>query len=182
MKEKKTRMQTHTHTHTRILHWPPFSALSFRSGAYHFHKLPKNPFRSITMLHFLADFAVPETIIFLFFSFFNPFISSHGRRSRTRQRRGVAAVPEIRIFTLKTDQARSGDSHFHAQKGSSSFPNIWGWSPPPPPDANARARKNKKYLELCSQCGQRRKLNYALKKQRKIMLNYAKSNKWSRNP
>ena len=42
---------------------PPFSALNFRSGAYHIHKLPKNPFRSITILHFLADFAAPETII-----------------------------------------------------------------------------------------------------------------------
>ena len=44
---------------------PPFSAMNFRSGAYHFHKfLLKNPFRSITILNFLADFAVPETIIF----------------------------------------------------------------------------------------------------------------------
>ena len=43
---------------------PPFSALNFRSGTYNFHKLPRNPFRSITILHFLADFAVPEAIIF----------------------------------------------------------------------------------------------------------------------
>ena len=42
---------------------PPFSALNFRSGAYHFHK-SENPFRSITILNFLADFAVTGTIIF----------------------------------------------------------------------------------------------------------------------
>ena len=61
-----------------------------------------------------------------FFSF-NPFIASHGRlspnalRSCVRQRRALAAVPEIRIFTLITDQTRSGAPHFHAQNGSSSF-------------------------------------------------------------
>ena len=49
---------------------PPFSARNFCSGAYHFHKFPPNPFRSITILLFVADFAVPETIIF-----FNPFRS-----------------------------------------------------------------------------------------------------------
>ena len=103
---------------------PPFSALNFRSGAYHFHKLPKNPFWSITILHFLADFAVPEIIIFKI-----SFISTHASpptagsawTQSVRQRREFAAVLEIRIFTLKMDQARSGDSHFHAQNGSSSF-------------------------------------------------------------
>ena len=38
---------------------PPFSALNIRSGAYNFHKLPKNPFRSITMFHFLAGTPPP---------------------------------------------------------------------------------------------------------------------------
>ena len=98
---------------------PPFSALKFRSRAYHFHKLPKNPFRSITILHFLADFAVPETIIFKNVFNLNPFIASHGwlspnaKRSaapRVRGRSGdthafsrskrIKLVPEIRIFTL----------------------------------------------------------------------------------
>ena len=32
------------------LEWPPFSALNIRSRAYHFHKWPKNPLRSITIL------------------------------------------------------------------------------------------------------------------------------------
>ena len=36
----------------------------FRSISFHFHNLPKNLFRSITILHFLPDFHVPETIIF----------------------------------------------------------------------------------------------------------------------
>ena len=58
---------------------------------------------------------------------FNPFIvfprptAGSARTQSVRQRRGLAAVPEIRIFTLKTDQARSGAPHFHAQNGSSSF-------------------------------------------------------------
>ena len=90
---------------------PPFSALNFRSGAYHFHKFPKNLFRSITILHFLADFAVPETIIFKIN--FNLFIASHGRLS-----------PNAKRWAAQVSQTRpgsSGDSHFHAQNGSSSF-------------------------------------------------------------
>ena len=114
---------------------PPFSAMNFRSGAYNFHKLPKNPFRSITILHFLADFAVPETIIIKI-----SLISTRSSRptaaaQRVRQRRDLAAVPEIRIFKrsaaprvsdlaavpeiriFKRSAAprvsgRSGDSHF----------------------------------------------------------------------
>ena len=101
---------------------PPFSALNFRSGAYHFHKLPKNPFRSITILHFLADFAVPETIIFKISLISTRSSPPMAGAARTLwQRRGLAAVPEIRIFTLKTAQARSGAPHFQAQNGSSSF-------------------------------------------------------------
>ena len=99
---------------------PPFSALNFRSGAYHFHKLPKNPFRSITILQFLADFAVSETIIFNFFFYFNPFIASHGRLSPNAKRpaaRGLAAGQSA----SQTRPGSSGDSHFHAQNGSSSF-------------------------------------------------------------
>ena len=68
-----------------------------------------NPFRSITILHFLADFAVRETVIF--------------RTQSVRQRRGLAAgqsasarrvlaIPESSIFTLKTALVRSGAPHF----------------------------------------------------------------------
>ena len=102
----------------------PFSALNFRSGAYHFHKFPKNPFRSITILHFWADFAVPETIIFKI-SLISTRSSPPTAGSAQTQRRGLArrvlAVPESPIFTLKTDQARSGAPHFQPQNGSSSF-------------------------------------------------------------
>ena len=107
---------------------PPFSALNFRSGAYHFHKFPKNLFRSITNLHFLVDFAVPETIFFkisLISTRSSPPTARSARTQSVRQCPGLArrvlAVPEIPIFTLKTDQARSGAPHFQAQYGSSSF-------------------------------------------------------------
>ena len=140
---------------------PPFSAINFRSGAYHFHKLPKNPFRSITILHILADFAVPETIIFNISLFSTRSSPPTAAAQRVRQHRGLAAVPEPRIFTLKTAQARSGAPHFQAQNDSSSFRSptfsrstgssfrspcpfftlpwhtptkIWGEYPPPPPD------------------------------------------------
>ena len=91
------------------------------------------------MLHVLADFAVPETTIFIFF----PFQPVNAKRSR--QRRGLAAVPEIRIFTLKKDQARSGTPYFHARPGarSGALPHVslcrgtylpkFGVSTPPPP-------------------------------------------------
>ena len=83
---------------------PPFSALNFPSGAYHFHKFPKNPFRSITILHFLADFAVPLTIIFKF-SLISTRSSPPTAGSARTQRRGLArrvlAVPESPNFTLK---------------------------------------------------------------------------------
>ena len=79
---------------------PPFSALNFRSGAYHFHRLPTNPFRRPSF----SRSSLPT--------------AGSARTQSAAPRREFAAVPEIRIFTLKTDQARSGDSHFHAQKSS----------------------------------------------------------------
>ena len=104
---------------------PPFSALNFRSGAYHFHKLPKNPFRRITILYFLADFAVPETIIFkisLISTRSSPPTAGRPRVSSWPERQPDASwqfrrlafsrskriklVPEPRIFKLKTAQAR----------------------------------------------------------------------------
>ena len=46
---------------------PPFSALNLCSGAYDFHKFPKNLFQSITMYFYIfwVDFAVPKTIILI---------------------------------------------------------------------------------------------------------------------
>ena len=96
----------------------PFRSISFPQITN------KNPFRSITILHFLADFAVPETIIFkisLISTRSSPPTAGSARTQSVRQRRGVLAVPEIRIFTLKTAQALSGAPHFQAQNGSSSF-------------------------------------------------------------
>ena len=90
---------------------PPFSALNFRSGAYHFHKWPKNPVRSITVLLFFCrsgDHHVQN-----FFNF-NPFTASHGRLS---PRPGLA----VGQSSSQTRPSRSsGDPHFHAQNGSSS--------------------------------------------------------------
>ena len=112
---------------------PPFSAMNFRSGAYHFHKLPKIPFRSSTILHFLADFAVPENIIFKISSFSIRSSPPTAAAQRVRQRRGpavpeirifkrsAAPVPEPRIFKLKTAQARSGAPHFQACSGAPHF-------------------------------------------------------------
>ena len=97
---------------------PPFSALNFRSGAYHFHKLSvpgqqirsgASPFYIFWRLSFCRSgdhhFQNPETI----FNFIL-FIASHGRLSPNAKR---SAAPRI--------SGRSGDSHFHAQNGSSSF-------------------------------------------------------------
>ena len=118
-------------------HFQPWSDLNFRSGAYHFHKFPpnpfrsitilqilggfcrsgdyhfQNPFRSITILHFLAKFAVPESIIFAF-----------GSAAGPQPARAPAASWQFRrvgFFTLKTALARSGAPHFQAQNGSNSF-------------------------------------------------------------
>ena len=113
------------------------------------------PFRSISFSqitqksvpehhHFtfrLADFAVPETIIFkisLISTRSSPPTAAaqrvrqrRGQRpfrrfafSSVRQRRGLAAVPEISIFKRSAAprvSGRSGAPHFHAQNGSSSF-------------------------------------------------------------
>ena len=108
---------------------PPFSALNFRSGAIIFPNYQK-----------ISSGASPFYIFcrsgdhhFQNFFNFNPFIASHGRlspnalaapRVSSRLRvpaRCVLVVPETSIFTLKTDQARSGAPHFQVQNGSSSF-------------------------------------------------------------
>ena len=84
---------------------PPFSALNFHSGTYHFHKLPKNLFRSITILHFLADFAVPEIIIFN--------ISLISTRS--------SAQPERKAFRSAAASWQFRRFAFSLSEGSSSF-------------------------------------------------------------
>ena len=119
---------------------------------------PEFPFRSISFSQ-ITKKSVPEHHHFTFFGGFcrsgdhhfpnffnfNPFIASHGRLSPN------AAAPRV--------SGRSGDSHFHAQNGSSSFRSptfsrstgssfrspcpfftlprhiptkIWGEYPPPP--------------------------------------------------
>ena len=104
---------------------PPFSALNFRSGAYHFHKLPNNPFRSITILHFwrILPFRRPS-----FSKFprencfnFNPFIATAGSAGTqsVRQRRGPGLAAGQ--SASQTRPGSSGNTHFHAQNGSSSF-------------------------------------------------------------
>ena len=83
---------------------PPFSALNFCSGGYYFHKLPKNPFRNITILHFWRILPFRRTIIFkisLISTRSSP--PTAGSALCVRQRRGILVVPDIRIFTLKTD-------------------------------------------------------------------------------
>ena len=127
---------------------PPFSALNFRSGAYHFHKFPKNLFRSITILHILADFAVPETIIFNI-SLISTCSSPPTAGAARTQRRGLARRPGSSgesHFHAKTDQARSGAPHFHTRPGVRSgalakfslcrgtcLPKFGVSTPPPPP-------------------------------------------------
>ena len=101
---------------------------------------PEFPFRSISFSQ-ITQKSVPEHHHFTFFggfcrsgdnhfqNFFNfspnakrkAFGSVAGKQPARAPARRVLAVPETRIFTLKTDQARSGAPHFQAQNGSSSF-------------------------------------------------------------
>ena len=90
----------------------PFRSISFS-------QITNNPFRSITILHFFVGFCRSGDHHFQNFFTFNPFIASHGRLSPNAKRSAaprLAAVPEIRIFTLKNGSSSFGDSHFHAQK------------------------------------------------------------------
>ena len=123
---------------------PPFSALNFLSGAYPFHKLPK---KSVPEHHHFAlfgRFCRSGDHNFQNIFNFNPFIASHGWRSPNAKRhrlaarlrapaRHVLAVPVNRIFTLKTDQARSGArAHFSLCRGTY-LPKFGVSNPPPPP-------------------------------------------------
>ena len=101
----------------RDLHFQPWISVPEHSI---FTNYPKNPFRSITILHFLADFAVPETIIFkisLISTRSSPPTAGSSRTQSVRQRRWLAAGQSA----SQTRPGSSGDSHFHAQNGSSSF-------------------------------------------------------------
>ena len=89
---------------------PPFSVLNFRSGAYHFHKLPIKSVPEHHHFTFFGGFCRSGDHHFQNFFNFNPFIASHGRLSPNAKR---SAAPRVR--------GRSGDTHFHAQNGSSSF-------------------------------------------------------------
>ena len=76
-----------------------------------FTNYPKNPFREHHHFKFFGGFWRPfRRPSFSKFLWFNPFIASHGRLSPNALR---SAAPRI--------SSRSGDLHFHAQNGSSSF-------------------------------------------------------------
>ena len=113
----------------------PFRSISFS------HITKKNPFPSITILHHLAEFAVPETIIFKISLVSTrsspptvgsartrvsgrlerqPDASWQFRRIAFSRSKRIKLVPEPRIFKLKTAQARSGAPHFHARLGARS--------------------------------------------------------------
>ena len=83
---------------------PTFSALNFRSGAYHFHKLPKKSVPEHHHFTLFGGFCRSGDHHFQNFFNFNLFIASHGRLSPNAKR---SAAPRV--------SGRSGDSHFHAQ-------------------------------------------------------------------
>ena len=114
---------------------PPFSALNFRSGTYHFHKLPTKSVPEHHHFTVFGGFCRSGDHHFQNFFHFNPFIASHGRLSPNAKhsaaprvssrpdaswqfRRLVPAEP--RIFKLKTAPARSGAPYFHARPGARS--------------------------------------------------------------
>ena len=120
---------------------PPFSALNFRSGAYHFHKLSKNPFRSITILLFFGGFCRSGDHHFRNFFNFNPFIASHGRLSPRRNPRPfwryafsnskrLELVPEPHIFMLDRKPVPEPLPIFHFA-AAHTYQNLGGVPPPP---------------------------------------------------
>ena len=84
---------------------PPFSALNFRSQITH-KSVPEHHHFTF----FFGGFCRNGDHHFQNFFNFNPFIASHGRLSPNAKR---SAAPRV--------SGRSGDTHFHAQNGSSSF-------------------------------------------------------------
>ena len=86
---------------------PPFSALDFRSRALSFSQITTT--KSVPEHHrftFFGGFCSSGDHNFQNFFNFHPFVASHGRLSR-------GLTPRV--------NGRSGDLHFHAQNGSSSF-------------------------------------------------------------
>ena len=107
----------------------PIFSPEFLFWSISFSKISPNPFRFITILLFLVDFAVPERI-FLFsvpehhhFTFFWRIFRlgdrhfPNAKRLAAGQSASAGRVPESSIFTLKTALARSGAP----QNGSNSF-------------------------------------------------------------
>ena len=92
----------------RVPHFQPWISVPEHIIFTNYQK--KNPCRSITILHFCADFAFRDDHRSHNFFNFIPFIASHGWLSPNAKR---LAAPRV--------SGRSGDSHFHAQNGSSSF-------------------------------------------------------------
>ena len=142
---------------------PPFSALNFRSGAYHFHKFLNNPLRSITILQFLpfrrpyfrcprlaysAELApepstftpeplklAPEPCIFHFAA-------------------GCSGVSAGQSASQTHPTVRSGDPHFHAQlpRARSGAPHFHALAPRARSGAQhsyARARSGAPHFSLC---------------------------------
>ena len=121
---------------------PPFSALNFRSGSYHFHKWHNIPLWSITILHFLPSGDHHFHNLFMF----KPFFATRGQLTAVGQRLGLAAGQ-------RRPTVSSGDPHIHARAGTgalhfharaqSGAPHFslcrgtylpkFGASPPPPP-------------------------------------------------
>ena len=121
----------------------PIFSPEFRSGAYHFHTK-----KNVPEHHHFTFFCRSGDHHFPNFFNFNPFIASHSLLSLNAKRsaapwvsgqperqpdaswqfwrlafsrsKRVKLVPEPRIFTLKTAQARSGAPHFHARLGARS--------------------------------------------------------------
>ena len=116
---------------------PPFSALNFRAGAYHFHKWPKY---SAPEHHHLIFFCRSGDHHFRNLFTFKSFIAAHGwitAASPNAKRSGSA--PGLASYITVS----SGDAHFHARARSGTphfslcrgtyLPKFWGEYPPPPP-------------------------------------------------
>ena len=126
---------------------PPFSALNFRPGAYHFHKFQKKKKKSVLEHHhhfqnffnFNPFHRLPWLAQFRRVPFSAPRVSPtrHGiservpRESHAKNESILFRSPHFKLktaqarsgaphFKLKTAQARSGAPHFHARPGARS--------------------------------------------------------------
>ena len=131
----------------------PFRSISFSQNNYQKIHSGASPFYI-----FLADFAVPETIIFKISLISTRSSPPTGRLSpnckafgsaglaagRRAPARRVLAVPETRIFTLKTDQARSGAPRIFKLKTAQARSGAPHFHPRPGARSGARA-----HFSLC---------------------------------